>query len=111
MNATDLIQFTAKTLGMGIVLIGLAPFILVAWLCYFLGSEVEETAKTSYGTKQVDIQTKRGTMTMASVAVVLAFSLEPMAASSLPFLVIHLRMFLAALSPEPAMSMAMDLMI
>ena len=59
MNATDLIQFTAKTLGMGIVLIGFAPFILVAWLCYFLDGEVEEVTKTSHGTKPVDIQAKQ----------------------------------------------------
>lgn len=59
MNATDLIHATAKTLGMGIVLVGFAPIVLIAWLCYFLCQEVEETTEFRPNSNPAENQTKR----------------------------------------------------
>ena len=58
MNATDFIQFTAKAFGLGIVLAGFAPVILIAWLCYFLCQEVEETTEFCQNSNPSENQTK-----------------------------------------------------
>ena len=54
MNALDLIRFSAKTLATAIVLVGFAPVIVIAWLCYFLCKEAPERQDT----KPMDIQAK-----------------------------------------------------
>ena len=56
MNALDLIQFLVKNVAMAIVLVCFAPVFAIAWLCYFLCEEEEETTETSLSTKKMGIQ-------------------------------------------------------
>lgn len=55
MNALDLIQFLVKNVAMAIALVCFAPVFAIAWLCYFLCEEEEETTETSQSTKKMGI--------------------------------------------------------
>ena len=67
MSTSDLIHVTAKTLGMGIVLVGFAPIVLFAWLCYFLCQEVEGATEFCPNSNPAEKQTKRVFESISSV--------------------------------------------